>query len=129
MSKYATLEIWRALENLSYHPMLVRQYWGFVGAQGDATAIKGERGIILDSSEGLKLTTAISAARYMNSKIKWADVQELRCHTEELANGETLTAWVESDRFVGECSCTPNISDDRIIVGGEGDCRVHGFGD
>jgi len=35
----------------------------------------------------------------------------------------------EKPRFTGECTCRPIRVGSRIMIGGEDDCMVHGFGD
>lgn len=127
-SKNKFMDVWAAIEDLRYNPMRTKEYFGFAGAQGEAIAIKGERGIILDSQEGVVLTNATDAARYMVGEIKWEQVRPQRRFEMKVKKG-VLVAWVESDRFVAPCTCRPVSRGDYISVGGEDDCPVHGFGD
>lgn len=129
MAKYSVSEIWSALESLRYNPVRTKEYFGFVGAQGNAIAIKGERGIVLDSEEGVILTNSTDAARYMTGDMGWSEIRPQRKFQVDIDQGRVLTAWVESDRFVTPCKCRAIPIENYIRIGGEDDCSVHGFGE
>ena len=128
MTTNTTWYIQKMIDELPFAPQMNRPYYGFVGAQGGAVAIKSERGIIVDSSEGVIVTNATDAARYMTGEICFSTMRPQREFV--LTEGDKeIRAWVENDRFVPPCTCEPRYREatESIAVSGEDDCSVHGF--
>lgn len=124
-----TMYVWKMIDDLPLAPTMSRAYYGFAGAQGGAVAIKSERGIIVDSSEGVVVTNVDDAARYMTGEIPFGQIRQQREFVLTIEGEREARAWVESDRFVVPCKCEPRFSEttQSIRITGEDDCPIHGF--